>query len=67
MIVILVVGLFSPVAGAMAYLITFEEYRHHFPDVRRARAEAMRSALLAFGLFAALGGISALLLGRASR
>jgi len=51
--------MFCPIAGAMAYLITFEEYRRHFPDTRRARREALRAAIFAFGVFAVLGVILA--------
>jgi hypothetical protein len=46
----------------MAYLIMFEEYRRHFPDLRRARWEAIHAALFAFGVFAVLGVIAALVM-----
>lgn len=60
MIVGLVIwAIFCPIAGVMAYLITYEEYRRHFPDARRARWEAIRSAMFAVGVFAILGGIIA--------
>ena len=62
MIIGLVWLMFCPFAGAMAYLITFEEYRRHFPDTRRARREALRAAIFAFGVFAVLGGITALVM-----
>ena len=62
MIVGLVWLMFCPIAGAMAYLITFEEYRRHFPDKRRATREAIRTAFFAFGVFAVLGVILAVLM-----
>lgn len=62
MIVALVWFIFCPIAGTMAYLITFEEYRRHFPDKRRAGREAFRAAIFAFGIFAVLGCITALVM-----
>jgi hypothetical protein len=58
-VVALLWGVFCPIAGAMAYLITFEESRRHFPDRRRARREAFLAALVAVGVFAILGGLAA--------
>ena len=34
-------AVFSPIAGLMAVLITYEEYSHHYPD----RARPLRLAL----------------------
>lgn len=47
---------FSLLAALMAYLITYDEYRRHFPDRRRAVLEAARTAAvtLLFFLFAGL-------------
>ena len=67
MIVLVVCIVFCPIAGAMAYLITMEEYRRHFPDVGRARLEAIRTALLATGVLALLVGIAALVLERVAQ
>ncbi len=67
MIAVVVLAVCCPIAGVMAYLITFEEYRRHFTDRRRARVEALRSAAFAFAVFAILGGAAALLLIRFAR
>ena len=57
----LAIGLmFSPIAAVMAFLITYDEYRHHYPD----RAPALRHAtsmalftLIAFLLLSLLAGL----------
>ncbi|HNS04687.1 MAG TPA: hypothetical protein PK266_08050 [Candidatus Saccharicenans sp.] len=44
--------IFSPVAALSAYLITYAEYRRHFPeDLRRARKISVEFALSAFIFF----------------
>ncbi|HNT00478.1 MAG TPA: hypothetical protein PLB50_08730 [Candidatus Saccharicenans sp.] len=44
--------IFSPVAALSAYLITYAEYRRHFPeDLRRARKISVEFALSAFVFF----------------
>jgi len=44
--------IFSPVAALSAYLITYAEYRRHFPeDLRRARKISLEFALSAFIFF----------------
>ncbi|HAV41471.1 MAG: hypothetical protein WC524_09440 [Candidatus Aminicenantales bacterium] len=44
--------IFSPVAGLSAYLITYAEYRRHFPeDIKRARRMSLQFALAAFIFF----------------
>ncbi|MDD8020902.1 MAG: hypothetical protein PHU81_06940 [Acidobacteriota bacterium] len=44
--------IFSPVAALSAYLITYGEYRRHFPeDRRRARRLSLEFALAAFIFF----------------
>jgi hypothetical protein len=49
----LIIGLVcAPIAGLMAFLITYEEYSHHFPDRRavlRMSAEAGITAALFLG------------------
>ncbi len=67
MIVAVVWFAFCPIAGVMAYLITYEEYRRHFPDAARARREALLAGLMALGLFAVIGVAAALLLPRLAR
>ena len=59
----LVVGLtLSPLAGLMAFLITYEEYRHHFPargPALRASVEAGAFAFLVFLVLSLVGGVLA--------
>jgi len=44
--------IFSPVAALCAYLITYAEYRKHFPeDLKRARKISVEFALSAFVFF----------------
>ena len=44
--------IFSPVAGLCAFLITYAEYRKHFPeDLKRARKISLEFALSAFVFF----------------
>ena len=52
----------GPLAGLMAFAITYEEYQHHFPNRRRvmwASLEAGVTAFLVFLLASVLGGILA--------
>ncbi len=49
----------STVAGCMAYLISYDEALHRFPKPR-ARREGLRTALVAFALFAVLTAILAI-------
>ena len=48
----------------MAFLITYEEYRHHFPLGHRALREALVAASVTMAVFLALGVVAALVLGR---
>ena len=54
--------LFSPVAGVMAFLITYHEYRHHYPDPGPARREALRTGLFATVVFFVLMAVAGLAL-----
>lgn len=59
--------LFSPIAAVLAYLITFDEYRKHFPDRRRAVRESLRSAGVTLLFFLVLGAVLSPLLARLGR
>ncbi len=52
---LILVLIFAPVAGLMAFLITYEEYSHHLPD-KRAVLRVSLEAGVAAALF--LGGLS---------
>ncbi|HTR31719.1 MAG TPA: hypothetical protein VMH27_20745 [Puia sp.] len=59
---ILLLGLIAgTVAGVMAYLITYNEYQHHFKG-RRVVIESLKSAAVAFLFFLALTIVLCLLL-----
>lgn len=63
-IILVVWLLFSPVAGLMAYIITFNEYRHHFVEPRRARRVSLHMALVTMGFFLLTGAVVAVVLPR---
>lgn len=52
----------APIAGAMAYVITYEEYQHHGFDRGRLIRYCLRVAAVTFAFFAALSMIVAWLL-----
>ncbi len=55
---------FTPVVGAMAFLITYGEYSRHQPGRRRCIRLALESAVVSMVLILALVLAAALLLGR---
>ncbi|MBX6771360.1 MAG: hypothetical protein IRY83_06520 [Chloroflexi bacterium] len=56
--------LFSPLAGLMAFLITYQEYSRHFPDRSVAIRRALEAGIVAAIFFGALSLGLALLLPR---
>lgn len=48
---------FSPFAGIIAYIITYDEYIHHL-DKPEARSQALQMAFFTFFVFIAVGIIS---------
>ena len=51
---------FGPLAGLMAFLITYEEDQHHFPDRRRAFRASLQVGITTFLtllVMSAIGGI----------
>jgi hypothetical protein len=56
---------FSPVAALSSYLITYAEYKRHFPeDIRRARRLALNFALTTFLFFAVMIILAVILIDR---
>ena len=54
-LIFLIVGSFlAPLAALSAYLITYDEYQHHYPDKRRVRRAALQAAGVAFIFFVLL-------------
>jgi len=49
--------LFSLIAALMAYLITYEEYRRHFPERRRAVLESLKTAAVTLLFFLVAGAV----------
>lgn len=45
--------LFGAPAGAIAYIIFYREYQHHFVDASKVHAIALRGAVTAFVFFVA--------------
>ncbi len=62
--VFVLLGLFfSPFAGAMAFLITYEEYSHHQFERRRLIAMSLEAAVVSMAVILALMIVAALILG----
>jgi hypothetical protein len=60
----LVLGaIWSPLAAAAAFLITYEEYRRHYPDRGPALRHAAETALMTFGVFLVLSLVAGWILG----
>lgn len=53
---------FSILAAVMAYLITYQEYKHHYNDKEDVKKTALRAGGFTFSLFLFLGMILAILL-----
>ena len=53
--IFLVIGIvFSPIAAAMAFLITYGEYTHHYPDKKMPLKLAGQAAIFTFIVFMAI-------------
>jgi len=49
---VLLIGLvFSPIAGVMAFLITYHEYQRHYTDKQRPLRIALEAAVFTFAFF----------------
>jgi len=46
--------LFSLIGSVMAFLITYEEYAHHYTDKKRPFQHAMQTAIFTFVVFLVL-------------
>jgi len=56
----MLIGLmFCPIAAAMAFLITYEEYSHHYGDKKKPLRMAFEAAIFTFIVF----GVLSLLVG----
>jgi hypothetical protein len=50
-IVFLIGLLFSPLAALMSFIVTYEEYRHHFSESKTSAKKALKTALITFLVF----------------
>jgi hypothetical protein len=57
--------IFGPLAGAMAFLITYEEYQHHVLDRRRAFRASLHVGVTTFVVLLVLSTIGGILMGQA--
>lgn len=57
-------AIFGPIAGVMAYLITYEEYSHHFLDRRETIGRSLSTALVTAAFFVILFAIVGYVLDR---
>lgn len=62
LLVIILSGGFGVIAAAMAYLITYKEYQHHYPTEGEPRRAGRRMALAAFVFFLSLGVMAGVIL-----
>jgi len=49
-------------AAAMAFLITYEEYKHHYPDKQQVFKTALEAAVFTLVVFLTLGLLLSLIL-----
>lgn len=57
-----VAAVLSLLAAAAAFVITYEEYSHHYPEKRKVFRTALEAAILALVFFLALGLVLAIIL-----
>lgn len=57
-----IAAIFSPLAAAMAYIITYQEYKHHYPDKRQAVRAALGAAVFTLIIFLILGLLTGIIL-----
>ena len=62
--VVFIAAIFGCLAALMAYLITYNEYAHHFNDKREVIKTAVKTAIITFIFFLGLGLVLAIVLPR---
>ena len=64
-ILVLLIGLvFSPIAGLMAFLITYKEYEHHYPGKKEPLRLALEAAIFTFAFFMIVSAVIGLILNK---
>jgi len=62
---VLLIGLvFSPIAGVMAFLITYHEYQRHYTDKQRPLRIALEAAVFTFSFFMIISAVIGFILTR---
>lgn len=61
-VILCIAATFSPIAAIMAFSITYQEYRLHFPEKGKAIKKAFETAIFTLAFFLALGVILAIIL-----
>ena len=61
-IILCISAIFSPLASIMAFSISYEEYRHHFPEKGKIIKKAFETAFFTLAFFLALGLMLAIIL-----
>jgi len=62
---VLLIGLFfSPIAGLMAFLITYHEYQRHYADKQQPLRIALEAAFFTFVFFMIVSAVMGLFLTR---
>ena len=61
-IILSITVILSPLAAIMAFLITYEEYRQHFPEKKIVIKKALETAAFTLIFFLALGVFLAIIL-----
>ncbi|HWA51969.1 MAG TPA: hypothetical protein VG895_02885 [Patescibacteria group bacterium] len=56
-LVIAITITFSPFAGFIAYVVSLDEYQHHFASKSAARKQALQTAIFTSAVFLILGVI----------
>ena len=57
-----IAAILSLLAAIMAFLITYEEYKHHYPDKRQICKAALKTAAFTFVFFLVIGVLLAVIL-----
>ena len=61
-IVLSIAVILSPLAAIMAFVITYEESRHHYPEKGKVRKKALEAAIFTLAFFLVLGSLLAIIL-----
>ncbi|MHB1376341.1 MAG: hypothetical protein ACYCXB_02840 [Candidatus Humimicrobiaceae bacterium] len=63
--VVFLIGLiFSPLAALTSFFITYEEYKHHYPENKIPIKKAMETALITFFVFLTLSFFIAIIINK---